>query len=351
MAQPVQFFSAALVRLLMTIADLRIRFFCFVAMLLAAASCRVDARGGLVVSGRGPGGGQAGAFGSDGPFASGYASGLGGGQALSPGEGRGPNGGVTDGTGGGSVSGVGGGSGGGGAPPPPDAGAPPDAGTVTTGAPTCVRLMPLGDSITLGVNGGYRNLLWTDITGLSCGLNYVGSQNDPYCEAPDHDHEGHPGYTIGDLAGGVDVWIAAAQPDVVLLMAGTNDIAWFTNFDATEIGMEHAALLDQVIADAPNAIVVVASIPPITSELIPPNGVDRAQLGRDLNVQIQNNVLVRQAAGLKVYFADVYSALSLSDLMDGVHPDQPGDDKIAQVWFQVLQPLLSCAPPAPACGP
>jgi lysophospholipase L1-like esterase len=214
-----------------------------------------------------------------------------------------------------------------------------------------MRIMPLGDSITLGVNGGYRNELWTDLTGESCGVNYVGSQSDPYCKAPDHDHEGHPGFTIGDIASNVDAWLAAATPDYILLMIGTNDIAWWSADDAVTIGTRHLALMDQIMADRPNAKLIVASIPPITSAIIQPNNVDRAQLGRDLNVQIQANVATRAAQGKPVYFADVYSVLTTADLYDGVHPTEAAHARVGDMWFSVLAPLVSCSAPAPACGP
>ncbi len=214
-----------------------------------------------------------------------------------------------------------------------------------------MRIMPLGDSITLGVNGGYRNVLYTDLQGASCGVNYVGSQYDQYCVAADKDHEGHPGFTIGDISTNADAWLASAQPDFVLLMIGTNDIAWWSAETAQQIGARHAALIDQIFADRPDAWVIVASIPPITSQTIAPNSVDRAQLGRDLNAQIEANVASRQAAGKRIRFADVYSVLSTAELYDGVHPTQAAHAKVSQVWFDALAPLVNCAAPMPACGP
>jgi lysophospholipase L1-like esterase len=157
--------------------------------------------------------------------------------------------------------------------------------------------MPLGDSITLGVNGGYRNELFNSLTAAGCGVNYVGSQSDPYAVIADHDHEGHPGFTISDISSSVDSWLATSQPDYVLLMIGTNDIAWWSAETAAQISDRHALLVDKILADRPNAWVIVATFPPITSAIIQPNNVDRAQLGHDLNTEIKIRMVAKQAAG------------------------------------------------------
>lgn len=205
--------------------------------------------------------------------------------------------------------------------------------------------MPLGDSITLGVNGGYRNTLHTSLTAQGCGVNFVGSQFDQYAVVGDKDHEGHPGFTISDISAQVDGWLGGYTPDYVLLMIGTNDIAWWTAETGAQIADRHAALVDKVLAKRPNAMVIVASVPPIASSLIAPNNVDRAQLGRDLNAGIQSRMATRQAAGKKVRFADVYSKLSLGDLYDGVHPTQAAHAKVSAAMFEALSPTVSCSAP------
>lgn len=211
--------------------------------------------------------------------------------------------------------------------------------------------MPLGDSITLGVNGGYRNTLYTSLASAGCGVNYVGSQFDQYAVVGDKDHEGHPGFTISNIATAVDGWMAGYTPDYILLMIGTNDIAWWTAETAAQIADRHAALVDQILAKRPNAWVIVASIPPITAGLIAPNNVDRAQLGRDLNAGIQTRMAQRTAAGKRVKFADVYSTLTLADLYDGVHPTQAAHAKVATAFFSALNPVVSCTTPTASCGP
>lgn len=203
-----------------------------------------------------------------------------------------------------------------------------------------IRIMPLGDSITLGVNGGYRNGLWTRLLTAGKTIDFVGSQLDQYAVTPDKDHEGHPGFSIGNIAASTDGWLQSATPAYVLLMIGTNDVAWWCAQSASQVADQNAALIDQILADLPNAWVVVASIPPLSSSIIQPNNVDRAQLGKDYNTELQIRAQARIQAGKKVRFADVYSVLTVSDLYDGVHPTQVAADKVAQVWFNALTPIL-----------
>lgn len=200
--------------------------------------------------------------------------------------------------------------------------------------------MPLGDSITLGVNGGYRDGLYDRLTTAGKTFDFVGSQSDQYTLVPDHDHEGHPGFTIGNISASVDGWISAYQPTHVLLMIGTNDVAWWCAQSASEVADANGALIDQILADDPGAWVIVGSIPPLTSQIIQPNNVDRAQLAADYDVELQKRVQSRIDAGKRVKWADVHSVLSTSDLYDGVHPTQAASDKVAQVWYDALTSTL-----------
>jgi lysophospholipase L1-like esterase len=216
--------------------------------------------------------------------------------------------------------------------------------------------MPLGDSITLGVNGGYRNNLYTGLLQNNCGVDFVGTQFDVNTHVADKDHEGHPGFTIGDIAGSVNAWLAATQPGIILLMIGTNDTAWWTNEDGTEIGARHNALIDQLRAARPDAWIFVASVPPQSPVLIHGKAdganntatVDRAALTQQLNAVIRGNVAARVAAGQRVRFVDVNSVLTTADLYDGVHPTEVAHAKVAQVFLDGIRAALGFAATPPA---
>jgi lysophospholipase L1-like esterase len=221
-----------------------------------------------------------------------------------------------------------------------DAGGPVvDAGTKVT-----VKVMPFGDSITEGANGGYRNGLWTSLVADGCSIDYVGSRFDQYALVPDKDHQGTPGLTIYSAGLEADADLDANNPDYVLLLIGTNDIAWWAAASGAQIADQHDALVAQMLLRKPSVWVLVSSIPPITPGTIAPYGVDRAQLGRDLNAAMKLKVEARVAAGHRVKWVDVYSALTTADLQDGVHPTPAAYSKVAAAWHQVLSPMLACQP-------
>ena len=208
---------------------------------------------------------------------------------------------------------------------------------------SCTRIMPLGDSITLGVGGGYRNDLYTGLQQNNCGVSYVGTQYDQGTRVTEKDHEGHSGFTIANIAGSVNAWMASTQPDIILLMIGTNDTAWWTAENADQIGARHNALIEQLRTTRPHASIFVASIPPQTQALIPPNNVDRAALTQQLNDVIKSNVEARVALGQRVRFVDVNSALTTADLYDGIHPTEAAHAMVAQMFLEAIRAALGSA--------
>jgi lysophospholipase L1-like esterase len=205
---------------------------------------------------------------------------------------------------------------------------------------SCSAIMPLGDSITLGVNGGYRNDLYTGLQQNNCGVSYVGTLSDLYTHVADKDHDGHSGFNISDISGGVNAWMASTQPSIILLMIGTNDTAWWTAENAYQIGARHNALIEQLRSARPNAWIFVASIAPQASAIIQPNNVDRAVLTQQLNAVIKTNVDARTAAGQRVHFVDVNSVLTTADLYDGIHPTEAAHAKVAQKFLDAVRAAL-----------
>jgi len=92
-------------------------------------------------------------------------------------------------------------------------------------------------------------------TKSKCG---VGSLSNGPNSLGDKDHEGHSGWRIDEIASSINGWLNAQQPDIIILMIGTNDM--IVNFD---VGNAPAAqLIDQITNLLPNAN-LLASIPPI----------------------------------------------------------------------------------------
>lgn len=202
-----------------------------------------------------------------------------------------------------------------------------------------LRVMPLGDSITEGVNGGYRNRLWERLAGDGISVDYVGPRWDRWTRIADKDHAGTPGFTVGNLLGEIDGWLSTYRPDVVLLMIGTNDLAWWHVEGPTTTATRLGTLLDRIHARAPGIRVVVATIPPMAGP-VAPNRLDRAALVAQYNDAVEQEVARRVALGRPLSLADVNAALRLSDLYDGVHPTEAAHARIADVWYAALPPAV-----------
>jgi lysophospholipase L1-like esterase len=200
-----------------------------------------------------------------------------------------------------------------------------------------LRIMPLGDSITAGVGSstgdGYRSELAQYLVNVQQvgTANYVGSMTSG--QEPNPANEGHSGWSIADLATQIDGWMAAAQPDVVLLDAGVNDAR--QGADGSTMAARMQALLGRILADSPTVRVIVGDV-------IPPwygttNDIASATSQRFDALLPQ----VVAAAGPRVTLARMSAAVTSSQLGDGLHPNDTGYSDMAWVWERCMGPLLS----------
>lgn len=206
--------------------------------------------------------------------------------------------------------------------------------------PNVARIMPLGDSITLGVNGGYRDGLYTRLTQAGYHIDFVGSETDILTDVLDKDHEGHPGYTIASIDSFIVDWLGNSNPTHILLMIGTNDVAWWCEKTGSQVAEDNVALIRKIFTIKPYVTIIVGSSPPLSSVSVEPNNIDRVILLNDYLTALKNRVNDLQLEGLRVKFADVNGSLTVNDLYDGVHPTEAAAEKMAEVWFQALKPTL-----------
>ena len=216
-----------------------------------------------------------------------------------------------------------------------------------------VKVMPLGDSITLGKKdfvGGYRKVLYEWLIKNGYALTYVGKENirnNPRYPATCSDgsipyHEGYGGIRTDMILSGGEVEKETApplattlenfKPDVVLLMIGTNDILQKWKLDSLEDRL--GQIIDTIYAANPKTSVLVASIAPL-------DGWAYAEKEKRIlayNAAIPGIVAKQQALGHQIGFVDVYQAVSFKGALggDGVHPTSLGYAKMAQVWYKAL---------------
>ena len=195
-------------------------------------------------------------------------------------------------------------------------------------AQTPVRVMPLGDSLTYGYpdTGGYRVGLDRMVLQAGMSVDFVGSLHDGPPGLADQDHEGHGGWRIDQLTPHVDEWMAAAEPDVVLLHIGTNDIA---DKYQMETAPERLRTLVQTICRArPGVRVVLASVgaSDVTWDVL-----------TDYNGAMPRLVADAQREGCHARFLDMNKVMVQADFPDGAHPTVEGYAKMADAWFPVLR--------------
>lgn len=178
--------------------------------------------------------------------------------------------------------------------------------------------MPLGDSITQGVGSstgaGYRGPLQEL---LGPGFAFVGSQQGGPIRDPDH--EGHSGYMIDQLEDGIDGWLAAAQPDIVLVHAGINDL---DRGDPARAPERLLGLANRIHADQPDVAVIVLGLIPTTA-------------GLEAQAQ-QFNASVRHGANAHRFRWVEPPALTAAEMADRLHPNDLGYQRMAGAFAAAL---------------
>jgi len=232
--------------------------------------------------------------------------------------------------------------------------------------------MPLGDSLTEGGDPArptsspqsYRGYLEAMLTAAGYRIDFVGSRQRPAIAGIDPDHEGHGGFTIGpdasslcagcgpaNLDAGIATWLRDAQPDVILLLIGVNDLLPGTDGATGAVrDTEPAAAADKLRALvrrirvlAPATTIVVASYPPVrfltdASSPVAPAFAALNRAAADLAGDGDDRVV---HAPMAEAFAGSWEAVDvLRAVGDDLHPSASGAKRIAEVWFRTLEPLL-----------
>lgn len=218
--------------------------------------------------------------------------------------------------------------------------------TAADSAPLVV--MPVGDSNTVGTAnspGAYRTRLWQNFGSDPTRISFTGTQESGPFELGNKFHEGHSGFTIATAPvgfGGITENIAGyfgsrRNPDLVLLMIGTNDIN--LNFEVEQAPARLDHLIGRILELRPKVKVLVASVPPINDAR------NQFRTGNDFmansrvqafNAAIPALVAARQANGQNVQFVDVYKTLTIADIEDGLHPTRAGFDKIGDAFYRAI---------------
>ena len=212
-----------------------------------------------------------------------------------------------------------------------------------------VRIMPLGDSIT-GSPGCWRALLWNRLQDAGyTDIDFVGTLGPQGCPVPyDGDNEGHGGALVTNVAQQnlLPGWLAATDPDVVVMHFGTNDVWSDRPVDA--ILDAYSTLVAQMRASNPAMKILVAQIIPMNPGTCP----ECAQRVVALNAAIPGWAESESTAQSPIIVVDQWTGFSTdTDTYDGVHPNDSGDRKIADRWFPALAAVLDGTTSTPSATP
>jgi len=234
-------------------------------------------------------------------------------------------------------------------------------------------IWPLGDSITQGAGapGGYRSPLYKLLTDAGYKVSYVGSHSigatPLLTESGNAAHDGHGSYPSMYMLGNLDAlipvphapdtsnggfWLTgtasrpAIHPDLILLMAGTNDLGMFGKTPAETLA-SYDRLLEKLFALRPDATVICATLAPYNG----PAKVNKRDYSKREAKQLEFNaglpalVAKHKAAGQKIFLCDMRKNFPASEAStkltgDGVHPNQAGYDSIAAGWFEAIKSVF-----------
>jgi len=233
--------------------------------------------------------------------------------------------------------------------------------TTKTDADT-IRIHPIGDSITRGAEGDcYRAYLKTKLkTEANININYVGlCPHGPnylasWSEYPDMfalldgdiEHGGWGALKINEITDmtsntrgypkvTIEQELDSCEADIILLMAGTNDI--ISKYLLDEAPNRLATLVTRILNHTA-AKLIVTTVPP-TPLPTPTKRIDT--LNAHFKI-IMDTMLTRWS---NLTFIDINSALSDSDytdfLSDAYHPNSSGFQKIANEWYKAIVSLVS----------
>lgn len=204
-----------------------------------------------------------------------------------------------------------------------------------------LRVLCLGDSITqVTADRSYRYSLWKQFLEAGIPVDFLGTLSDTFeLSHPDRpsrvlgrnydgDHEGHWGWQTNRVAENLEEWLETyPTPDLALVHLGTNDI--FSRQDPIEVTLELVSIIGILRRHNPDIILALAEIFPGTWGDVAP-----------FNIQVRT-LAGRSTSRSPIVIADCYSEIDLeTDSYDGSHPDTSGGNKMAEAWWEAIEPLL-----------
>ena len=209
-----------------------------------------------------------------------------------------------------------------------------------------VRILPLGESTT---NWKSEKPMWRPkfcelLTAAGVNYDMIGPYNDG-ATTYDGDHAGFPGNKSVHIGWNLQQFHAKQPtniPDIIIILAGTNDCGWALPNGSTE-GL--SSLIDTAAKLYPLAKILVSSIPPLSNSAYT-TGNNTKKPGEAaanvvaFNKQLPDLCAAKASAGKKVTFVDASASLTVeSDSADGIHQNESGNKKLGTAFFNAVKSL------------
>ena len=227
------------------------------------------------------------------------------------------------------------------------------------------RIMAVGDSITVGYTDnpkwtapyqfGFRSGLYTRLANSGMSFQFVGNSPEPWdgkfgvpknVPSPDlrglgQDHcRGYGGKGTDFIATNINAWVATDAPDVVLLMAGINDISPGSTAEPDSAEKNLSCMVSNIVDVHPNTRVIVAQITPystFTAAIVKYNGYIKNILVPHFVAQGKFVSTVDQYTNLLAAGTTNIDASLFANHIN--HPTATAYDRMAQTWFAGIQAL------------
>jgi len=203
-----------------------------------------------------------------------------------------------------------------------------------------LRVMALGDSLTAGAGSthraGYRLGFWERLQEEGWEVDMVGGKADGP-ETLDNRHQGYAPGALHDLSALAYDKVRAYEPDVVLVLAGTDE--WKDQrFSPPSFAVNLGVLVDRILSARPTARVFVSTLPP-------PRFGKGEDAKREINRLLRREVRERAGRGQAVFLVDAFEVVDPArDMIDANRPNDAGYQKIGEAFADAVLAVLGQDP-------
>jgi lysophospholipase L1-like esterase len=223
-----------------------------------------------------------------------------------------------------------------------------------------INILPLGNSITNGtsVYNSYRRSLWQMLHQANYNFDFIGSWDKQHMGAAypipdfDLDNDGHSGWTAHHLLeppdwdkqrGNLDLWLKSYIPDVVLMELGTNEV--FQCTDGAIAMNDLSIIIDKLRLNNGSVKILLAQIPPLGKKWAPQklcgNDISYEQAIKLFNPAVLQFAESKTTSESPVIIVDQFTGINPdTDMYDDIHPNEIGEKKMAERWFNAMKPFL-----------